>query len=267
MTIRTKIVYHPAEIKEARAEAKRRGIGRLLTLPRGNSKFAKNLGTKIRIVGLSLAQHKISGKNVCGGASTGCITGCVGSQGLARVWTSILEQRIRRTLFLLECPTFFRALLWAEIDAQNRSAKRAKQKLAVRLNTFSDLPFCQTYSVEIAQRSDIQFFDYTKIRRRYDDFLSGKFPSNYHLTFSRSEHTTDDEIRSMISRGGSVAVPMRIRRAKPLPTSWLGIPVVDGDQTDFRPSDGRGVIVGLRAKGSSWRDATGFVVDVSGGDR
>jgi len=47
------------------------------------------------------------------------------------------------------------------------------------------------------------------------------------------------------------------RRGEELPATYLGIRVVDGDKTDDRTTDPRGVIVGLRAKGAmrkgSWR--------------
>jgi hypothetical protein len=45
-----------------------------------------------------------------------------------------------------------------------------------------------------------------------------------------------------------------------LPQTYLGKQVVDGDATDLRFLDPRGVIVGLKAKGKGKQDTSGFVV-------
>ena len=255
---------HRALIRTARAEAKRRGVGKLLTGEQANTKFAKTDGTPVMVVGLSLAQHKLAGANMCAHASPGCVAVCVGSQGLARVWGSITDRRVRKTRFLIEEPVLFRALLWHEIDLANARARKEDRKLGVRLNTFSDLPWIVTDRHEIDARLDVVFYDYTKVWSRYDRWLRVDRPANYYLTYSRSETTPLDRIRFVIAIGGTVAVPFRVRRKGALPTSWDGMPVIDGDASDYRPDDAPGSIVGLRAKGSSMRDQTGFVVDVRG---
>ena len=45
-----------------------------------------------------------------------------------------------------------------------------------------------------------------------------------------------------------------------LPATYLGYKVVDGDLTDYRPEDGKNVIVGLIAKGPAKKDRSGFVI-------
>ena len=45
-----------------------------------------------------------------------------------------------------------------------------------------------------------------------------------------------------------------------LPDAYLGKPVVNGDDTDLRFMDAKGVIVGLVAKGKGKKDASGFVL-------
>ena len=45
-----------------------------------------------------------------------------------------------------------------------------------------------------------------------------------------------------------------------VPTEWLGLKVIDGDEHDLRFIDPVGVIVGLKAKGKAKKDQTGFVV-------
>ena len=46
-----------------------------------------------------------------------------------------------------------------------------------------------------------------------------------------------------------------------LPSHWQGIKVIDGDDSDLRFQDPRGVIVGLLEKGLAKKDETGFVVE------
>jgi len=45
-----------------------------------------------------------------------------------------------------------------------------------------------------------------------------------------------------------------------VPETYLGRPVINGDETDLRFLDPKGVIVGLKAKGKAKKDTTGFVV-------
>ena len=88
--------------------------------------------------------------------------------------------------------------------------------------------------------------------------MEGKLPSNYHLTYSRDETTPDTLVKSLCASGGNVAV---VFRGKKLPSEWLGIKVIDGDDSDLRFQDGCGKIVGLLEKGLAKKDETGFVVE------
>ena len=88
------------------------------------------------------------------------------------------------------------------------------------------------------------------------NFLSKKkdFPSNYHLTFSRSEHN-DKLCEMVLEMGGNVAVVFRNQ----LPQTWKGYEVINGDENDLRFLDKQGVVVGLIEKGMAKKDETGFV--------
>ena len=85
-------------------------------------------------------------------------------------------------------------------------------------------------------------------------FLNGNFPSNYHLTFSRSENN-QKLVEMVLEMGGNVAVVFRNQ----LPKTWKGYEVVYGDENDLRFLDKQGVIVGLIEKGLAKKDETGFV--------
>jgi len=101
--------------------------------------------------------------------------------------------------------------------------------------------------------STVQFYDYTKHRNRRD------LPSNYHLTFSRSEANNDAALE-WLAAGGNVAVVFDTKKGQALPETWNGYRVIDGDLTDLRFLDDKNVVVGLRAKGPARKDTSGFVV-------
>jgi hypothetical protein len=114
---------------------------------------------------------------------------------------------------------------------------------------------------------DVQFYDYTKHEDRVIKHARGLMPANYHLTFSRSE-TNEDACLRVLAAGGNVAVVFAVSSHKrrdgtlaPLPATWHGYRVVDGDEDDLRFLDPAGVVVGLRAKGrKAPKDTSGFVV-------
>jgi hypothetical protein len=90
--------------------------------------------------------------------------------------------------------------------------------------------------------------DYTKMIKR-------KPLPNYHLTVSYSE--ANAKYASMVAASDkNIAVVFRDR----LPKEFLGRPVIDGDKHDLRFLDPPGSVVGLIAKGSAKRDASGFVI-------
>ena len=129
-----------------------------------------------------------------------------------------------------------------------------------RLNLTSDLAWEKIMPLQFILFPHLQFYDYTKIKKRYDRYLDGELPSNYHLTYSRSETTSDEEVHDICSRGGNVAVVFRDY----LPATWQGIRVVDGDINDLRFKDPRGIVIGLKAKGTAGKkDETGFALQPS----
>jgi hypothetical protein len=112
----------------------------------------------------------------------------------------------------------------------------------------------------------VQFYDYTKHFNRMDSYLAGRLPTNYHLTFSWSG-TNENECRYVLEHGGNVAVPFRVsyrgNNRKPLPATFLGSTVFDGDVTDLRFLDPTPTVVGLRAKGRAKHNASTFVINPS----
>ena len=77
-------------------------------------------------------------------------------------------------------------------------------------------------------------------------------------TFSLHETNLQFALDAM-AHGVNVAVVFDTRKGQPLPTTWHGVPVIDGDQHDLRFLDNPNSVVGLRAKGPAKKDAFGFV--------
>ncbi len=105
----------------------------------------------------------------------------------------------------------------------------------------------------------VAFYDYTKRLPRMLSFLKGEMPANYSLTFSRSE-SNGAKAELVASMGGNVAV---VFDSANYPAAFYGRPTVNGDETDLRFLDPKGVIVALYAKGLAKRDSSGFVVETA----
>ena len=219
----------------------------------GNYKTSKGEKYGWKTYGLHLAPYNLSGKNVCSSATAGCSTACLNTAGPG-IMHSVQDARIKKTRRFFEDRDGFLSQLYKEITSSIKSAKRKQIKSCFRLNLTSDLPW---ENLVVKYFPFAQFYDYTKHLKRFVRFLEGKLPANYHLTYSRSEETTDAMVIALCKSGGNVAVVFRDH----LPKTWLGIEVIDGDDSDLRFQDRKGVIVGLLEKGLAKKDETGFVVE------
>lgn len=197
-----------------------------------------------------LAPHTSSGYQVCPKASTECIQGCLNTSGrvILDSANTILNARLNKTRDFFENRALFVEKVFSEIERERKKAERKGEKFSVRLNGTSDLSpelFKGRDGRNILETfPDIQFYDYTKVLNR-SRLLERH--SNYDLTFSFSG-TNWAECEEAISKGLRVAVVFDTKKGQPLPATYKGIPVIDGDDTDYRPADDRGVIVGLRFK-------------------
>ena len=150
-----------------------------------------------------------------------------------------------------------------EIGKAIKSAARKNLTPCFRLNLTSDIPWenirkHRADKINVMEEfPQVNFYDYTKGFYRMRAWLDGKMPDNYHLTFSRSEVTSDNKMKTILALGGNVEVVFR----GTLPKTYLGYPVVNGDENDLRFKDPKGVIVGLVEKGLAKKDETGFVVE------
>lgn len=240
-------------------------VNSLLSVEGANPKVAKN--EKLGVLGsvLHLAPADLSGYEVCPMRSPGCTAACLHTAGNPAYMNNKNKSRIARTKAYFENREAFMNLLVLEIYKHVLSAEKQNYEPCVRLNGTSDIRWeavkfnfwdwiakkinysgnCQKVTV-FDIFPELQFYDYTKIHnRKY-------IPKNYHLTFSMNE------VNQIFAK--SQALNVAIVFSGKLPETYLGRPVIDGDETDYRPADPKNVVVGLKAKGKARIDTSGFVV-------
>jgi hypothetical protein len=171
--------------------------------------------------------------------------------------------RLRKTLYFNQYRELFMHQLHNELIRERAKAKRNDYKLIVRLNGTSDIRFenipVSGYPNIMQALPDIQFYDYTKLANRKN------VPANYDLTFSYSGVPAyAPYVAKAVANGERIAVVFRNRAIVEAMLAngdtFLGLPVIDGDNSDIRHLEPKGVIVALYAKGPARKDQSGFVV-------
>jgi len=236
------------------------------------------------ITGISyLAPAKESGvMNTCTFSTPECEGVCIYHQGRGQM-SNVVRARIDKTLFLFHHREDFLNSLRYDIGRLERKAaklvfcatcgKMTKRKtaggrerrncrtcrtplvavkIAVRINGTSDLAWIPMQMS--AEFPHIQFYDYTKLPKPHL-----RTRANYAITFSHTGYNVSDCLQALAA-GVNVAVAFAIKKGRPLPATWNGYTVIDGDTHDLRFMDPAGVVVGLRGKGTSWKTPSAFMV-------
>ena len=230
-------------------------------LSTANPKIQK--GTKMGYLSfiLHLAPADLSGKETCPKRTAGCTAACLNTAGRGGMFkkgenTNMIQKaRIRKTVqFFFDRDQFMLDLAY---DIQKAVAFAKKQGLTpvIRLNGTSDLSW-EKYEVPVFCTKNIfelfpnvQFYDYTKVLgRKVADI------PNYHLTFSKADGN-DADVAKAIEQGYNIAAVF-----DEMPATYMGLPVINADETDLRFLDPKGCIAGLKAKGKAKKDYTGFVI-------
>lgn len=242
---------------------------RVSSILSSNAKIEKTpAGVPIVNSGISLAPAKRSGaRNVCPAATAGCIAACVLWFAGRTVTAVVRGAAIARTMLLHFAPAVFHARLDREIDAQERAADASGARSFVRPNAASD----EDYGPAIAARHPrTTMYDYTKVRQRVRDYIAGRFPANYHVSYSVHENSTFADVAEFLRGGANVVVvvdsyywgPSKRFGTLPAAVEFRGpngesltVGAVDGDVADIRTPefDGRGNAVCLRLKSQSSR--------------
>ena len=210
---------------------------------------------------LYMAPANISGHNTCAMAEVAqCAKACLYSAGRG-AFTNVQNARIRKAKAYFENRQEFMNQLVIDITKLVNKANKANMVPLVRLNGTSDI---QWENVQFEHNGKlttifevfptVQFYDYTKISKRTD------LPKNYDLTFSYSGVLGYQKyVKQAIFNGMRIAVVFRKR--VDIPKKFLGLPCIDGDNSDIRHIEPKQTIVALYAKGKAKTDDTGFVVD------
>jgi hypothetical protein len=226
-------------------------------LTRNNPKLEKNEKFGYRSFGLHLSPYTLGGKNICPNASKGCASACLNTSGNG-IYPRVQESRLKKTKMFNENREVFLRALYKEISAKVKTAAKTNQKISFRLNLTSDVAW-ETVKLNgknfMEHFPTVQFMDYSKSLKRVLNSLTGKFPKNYHLTFSRSE-SNQDACAIALGCGANIAVVFD----KELPKTWMGKRVVSGMDHDLRFLDKKNCVVGLLALGKARKDTSGFVV-------
>ena len=223
---------------------------------------SRKLGYLTAIVYLAPELESIvyGGMNACFFASPGCAIACLGRHAGHLRSSSSYNARAWKTLLWLFYPEAFKSLLLREVYNLRNLAIHQGLVPSVRMNGASDVAWERKFRVMFDTFPDVVFYDYSKVAARV---LSPKLPPNYHLTFSRSEKNEPDCLR-VLKAGKNVAIVFS-DLAKAIRTGWRPwgqttvYKVWSGDETDARPTDKTGGIVGLSIKGDV-RDDSGFFV-------
>ena len=233
----------------------------------GNPKILKGMEQGYMTYILHLAPASVSGYNTCPKATVGCKFACLNTAGRGGMFkkgetTNVIQKaRIRKTRMFFEVRASVMALIVADIELAIKQSIKTKLIPVIRLNGTSDISW-EKYSVVrngieyrniFAAFPQIQFYDYTKVLGR-----KVKDIPNYNLTFSAADGN-DADVAEAIRQGYNIAVVFGIKKTLAMPEFYNGIPVFNGDESDLRFLDPKGVVVGLYAKGKAKKDISGFV--------
>ena len=233
----------------------------------GNPKTLKGMKEGYNTYILHLAPHTLSGHNTCPKATAGCSAACLNTAGRGGMFkrgeftNNIQKARIRKTELFYNDRNQFMELLVKDITLAIKQSKRMNLIPVFRLNGTSDISW-EKYPVQMGEVvysnifnafGFVQFYDYTKVLGRKVSNIS-----NYHLTFSAADGNDLDVLLAR-KAGYNIATVFGIKKTLPMPDSYMGLPVFNGDESDLRFLDPKQVVVGLYAKGKAKKDTSGFV--------
>jgi len=232
----------------------------------------KEKGAKYISAILYLLQENLSGFQMCAWATDSCREICLGTNSGhsamvkgGEVTNQVQVARLKRTILWNQHNEVFLNILRKELNSLVAKAEKKGVKPAFRFNGTSDILIEKTGLME--EYPTVQWYDYTKAKSRMVQFLSGKLPTNYHLTYSYTPEREKDAIE-VLALGGNVAVVFNEKTKKKggerlLPSFigqyFLGHEIIDGDIHDLRFDDKQGgYVVGLTRKGNQ-KDMAFFI--------
>jgi hypothetical protein len=195
--------------------------------------------------------------------AAGCRRACLYTAGRG-AFSNVQLARIAKTKrFHDDHAAFMRDIVWSVERIQRKAARLSLEPL-IRLNGTSDIKWENipatragiVYANVFEAFPEVQFYDYTKIPNRRD------LPSNYDLTFSWSGTAKFQKVLTKAKKNPEIKRYAVVFSDKArIPTTFLGMPVTSGNNSDIRHLDPVGC-VSLEAKGQAKKDTTGFVAQV-----
>ena len=253
--------------------------GRRGVITRSQTKLDKAQATETGYInrGLTLSSafeaaefiDELKAYNACPGATEACIAACVGSRTGQGALPSSKIARIGRTLAMRYDSERFTALLDCEIASEAMRAAVFGVKLAFRFNVATAH---WKLADDCAERHpSVAFYDYSAIPNAV------RSNSRVRRVYSRKDgKARHNQALAMLAGGYGVAVVFDVdaRTKAPLPKTWHGFPVIDGDTNDLwflRAPKSGAFVVGLRAKGTKAQKKqavdSGFAVSFDSGER
>lgn len=227
----------------------------LLSKGTSNTKTAKN-NLKTYILYLAPYNQNSKGINICPKASKGCAAACLFTAGRGR-FDNVKKARINRTEYYLADKERFMLQLAGELVKINTAATKKGELVAIRLNGTSDLDFIyllQKYAqLDPFSLKNLVYYDYTKILGKVKKY---KDQPRYVLTFSRAEDNHSEALQAL-ELGANISAVFN----GPVPFTYHGAPVVDGDKSDIVMLYNKGAVLALQAKGQAKKDTSGFVIN------
>ena len=214
----------------------------------------------------------------CTHASPSCLKDCIYHTGNAR-FDSVHAAREMRTSRLFHPDTKEETMVDIQLDIGRlqyfcselnlKYKNKIKQYFGegfqfqpvIRLNGTTDINWSKEAAILHEKFPEIQFYDYTKVPKYMDMYMSGynnytgqSFSPNYHLTFSRSETNRTEALR-YLEMGGNVAIVFD-KIPETLTYNGRTYRVIDGDRHDLRflddvegmKQEGEGLVIGLKYK-------------------
>lgn len=236
---------------------------KLLTTNNYKTMKGEGLGYKTYILYMSSFTDNSKGINLCPMASSGCAASCLVGSGFGGMYTQVANGRRNKSEYFLADRVNFLKQIDKEVAAAVKR-ESGKSILTIRLNGTTDIAW-EKFIIRDNKNifelyPSVIFYDYTKNYKRFDKVL----PSNYSLTFSRSE-TNNSYAEILLARGYNVAIVF-----DKVPSTYLGFDVIDGDKNDLRFLDDKNVIVGLKYKKMTGKGVdnslgikSGFVIETA----
>ncbi|MBT8453021.1 MAG: hypothetical protein KJO40_13715 [Deltaproteobacteria bacterium] len=195
--------------------------------------------------------------SLCTGSTRMCRDACLVHSGMNSGPVYNTHRKSMQTAALLNEPEAFMRILMSAVKKHECVAPAEGYLPFMRLNVLSDICWEAIAPWFFDHFSGLKFYDYTKIPGRV-------VPDNYDMTFSYGGGEGSERLckREIETFGRKVAVvfighkpakgdwtPLFKEKEYPMPETFWGLPVLDGDVSDVRPLDKVApAIVGLRWK-------------------